>query len=146
MTVAAADEDLIVCRPWYETLLPMSEDAEGLRRAERRLQAAMLAGDVDELDRLIDDRLLATLTPSVERVTKEQDLDNHRSRRLVLTKLVEDDLALVVDGRTGVTWVLTTLEGTDAGNPFAARVLYTRTWIHDDKRGWRVLAAHITPV
>ena len=106
----------------------------------------MLAGDVDELDRLIDDRLIATLTPSVERVTKQQDLETHRSGQLVLTKLVEDDLALVVDGRTGVTWVLTTLEGMDAGSPFAARVLYTRTWIHDDERGWRVLAAHITPV
>lgn len=119
---------------------------EELERAERQLQAAMLAGDVAELDRLIDDRLIATLTPGVARVTKEQDLDNHRSGRLVLSRLVEEDLALVVDGRTGVTWVLTTLEGMDAGTPFAGRVLYTRTWVHDDDLGWRVLAAHITPV
>jgi hypothetical protein len=126
----------------------MTEDhlTAELHHAEKRLQAAMRAGDVAALDRLLDDRLIATLMPSVALVTKAQDLQAHRSRQLVLTTLVEDDLTLVVAGRTGVTRVLTTLEDTDAGAPFAANVLYTRTWIHDEDHGWRVLAAHISPV
>lgn len=118
---------------------------EDLHRAEKRLQAAMLAGDAAELDRLLDDRLIATLTPSTTRVTKAEDLAAHRSRQLVLTKLVEDDLALVVAGDTGVTWVLTSLEGTNNGESFAIRMHYLRTWHHDSEHGWRVLAAQISP-
>ena len=120
--------------------------SQELHRAEQRLQAAMLAGDVDELDRLIDDRLIATLSPTTTRVTKAEDLQAHRSRELVLTKLVVDDLALVVAGSTGVTWVLTSLEGSNRGEPFSIRMHYLRTWNHDATHGWRVLAAQITPV
>jgi hypothetical protein len=121
-------------------------ETEDLYRAERRLQAAMLAGDVDELDRLLDDRLIATLAPSTTRVTKAEDLAAHRSRHLVLTKLVEEELALVVAGDTGVTWVLTWLEGTSGGETFSTRMHYLRTWHFDDEHGWRVLAAQISPI
>ncbi|MGH3565484.1 MAG: nuclear transport factor 2 family protein [Pseudonocardia sp.] len=90
----------------------MAEHAriDELREAERRLQAAQLAGDVAALDQLLDDRLIFTYGPG-----------------------------------TGVTWFLGVLEGTLAGAPFAARLRYTRTWIHDDDRGWRVVAAHASP-
>ena len=125
----------------------MDEDRTAeLHRAEKRLQAAMLAGDVDELDRLLDDRLIATLSPSTTRVTKAEDLAAHRSRQLVLTELVEEDLALVVVGDTGVTWVLTSLEGRNGGENFTVRMHYLRTWHRDEEHGWRVLAAQITPV
>jgi ketosteroid isomerase-like protein len=126
----------------------MMDDAktQELHRAEKRLQAAMLAGDVAELDELLDDRLIATLTPSTTRVSKAENLAAHRSRQLVLTKLVQDDLALVVAGDTGVTWVLTSLEGTANGENFVTRMHYLRTWHHDVERGWRVLAAQISPV
>jgi hypothetical protein len=117
-----------------------------LRDAERRLQAAQLAGDVDGLDALLDDRLIATLMPDPVRVTKAQDLAAHRARRLVLTASAEDELAVVVAGTTGVTWVLMSLAGTVDGAAFEARMLYTRTWHHDEPHGWRVLAAHISPV
>jgi ketosteroid isomerase-like protein len=119
---------------------------QDLHRAEKRLQAAMLAGDVDELDRLLDDRLIATMSPNTTRVTKAEDLAAHRSRQLVLTSLVEDELALTVAGSTGVTWVLTSLKGTNGGEPFDLRMHYLRTWHHDATHGWRVLAAQITPV
>jgi hypothetical protein len=58
---------------------------------------------------------------------------------------MEEDLTVLVEGRTGVTWFLGALEGTFAGTPFAARLRYTRTWIHDDEHGWRVVAAHASP-
>lgn len=113
-----------------------------LRAAERRLQAAQLAGDVAALDRLLDDRLIFTLGSDGRCYTKQDDLRLHRSRRQVLTKVVEEDLVVLVDGRTGVTWFLGTLEGTFGGAPFAARLRYTRTWIHEDEHGWRLVAAH----
>ena len=91
--------------------------------AERRLQAAQLASDVVALDALLDERLVFT-GPDGALYSKK------------------DDLALV-DGRTGVTWFLGTLEGAFGGVPFAARVRCTRTWLHDDAHGWRIVAAHL---
>ncbi|MFY1636105.1 hypothetical protein ACN27F_22990 [Solwaraspora sp. WMMB335] len=40
---------------------------------------------------------------------------------------MEEDLAVLVVGGTGVTWFLGTVKGTLAGTPFLARVRYTRT-------------------
>jgi hypothetical protein len=115
-----------------------------LRDAERRLQRAQLASDVVALDRLIDDRLVFT-GPDGKHYSKQDDLHAHRSGWQSLTRVIEEDLAALVVGRTGVTWFLGTLEGAIAGEPFLARVRYTRTWIHDDDKGWRLIAAHVSP-
>ncbi|WP_431904841.1 nuclear transport factor 2 family protein [Nonomuraea sp. bgisy101] len=118
-----------------------------LYEAERHLQAAQLAGDVEELDRLLDERLIFTGPPdgSCHLRAKQLDLDNRRSRRQVMTKLVQEDLTVLVAGTTGVTCFLGTLEGTFAGTPFAMRLRYTRTWVHTDEHSWRILAAHASP-
>lgn len=118
-----------------------------LAKAEQRLQAAQLAGDVEELDRLLDERLVFTGPPDNQchPDAKQPDLHNHRSRTLVLTKLLQEDLTVLVVGNTGVTCFLGTLEGSFAGTPFAGRMSYTRTWVHTNEHGWRILAAHASP-
>ncbi|MEU5876397.1 nuclear transport factor 2 family protein [Spirillospora sp. NPDC047279] len=113
---------------------------EDLRNAERRLQAAQLAGDVEALDRLLDDRLIFTFGANVQ--TKADDLELHRTRTQVVRRLVEEDLTVLTDGRAGVTWFLGTVEGSVSGTPFTARMRYTRTWLHDDEHGWRIIAVH----
>ena len=124
----------------------MIEDLnETLRTAERRLQAAQLAGDADELDDLLDDRLIYTGGPDGARYSKHDDLEIQRTKTQRLTKVNEEDLIVLVDGHTGVTWFLGTLEGTFAGTPFTARLNFTRTWIHRPDSGWRVIAAHASP-
>jgi ketosteroid isomerase-like protein len=116
-----------------------------LRAAERRLQAAQRAGDVAALDELLDDRLIA-IGPDGGKHTKEEDLTAHRTRTSIITSLVEEDLDLLVAGDVGVTFFLGTVTGTYAGQPFGARLRYTRTWIRDARLGWRIIAAHIGPV
>jgi hypothetical protein len=115
---------------------------KALRAAERQLQRAQLTSDVAALDRLIDDRLVFT-GPDGRLYSKRDDLQVHRSGRQSMTRVDEEDLTVLVVGDTGVTWFLGTLEGTLAGEPFLARVRYTRTWINDDK-GWRLIAAHVS--
>jgi hypothetical protein len=114
---------------------------EELRGAERRLQAAQLASDVATLDQLLDERLIFT-GPDGNCYTKQDDLHVHRTGQQVLTSVREEELTVLVAGRTGVTWFLGTLQGAAAGTPFDARLRYTRTWIHDDHHGWRLVAAH----
>ncbi|MEU8071487.1 MULTISPECIES: nuclear transport factor 2 family protein [unclassified Micromonospora] len=121
-----------------------STTVEDLRTAERRLQQAQLSSDVAALDRLIDDRLVFT-GPDGRLYSKQDDLHAHRSGQQTMTRVHEEDLAALVVGGTGVTWFLGTLEGTLAGEPFLARVRYTRTWILDEDEGWRLLAAHVGP-
>ncbi|MEW9552620.1 nuclear transport factor 2 family protein [Nonomuraea sp. NPDC050783] len=116
-----------------------------LREAERRLQAAQLAGDADALDDLLDDRLIYTGGPDGARYSKQDDLEIQRSRRQKLSKVEEEDLVVLVDGHTGVTWFRGALEGTFDDVPFAARLNFTRTWIHLPGSGWRVIAAHASP-
>lgn len=115
-----------------------------LRDAELRLQAAQLAGDVEALDELLDDRLIFTF--GADTFTKADDLEVHRTKAQVMTKLEEKQLTVLVEGTTGVTWFLGVVEGTVHGSPFAATMRYTRTWAHDDSRGWRVVAAHASTV
>ena len=122
-----------------------STDTEGLRAAERRLQAAQLASDVDALDGLIDDSALFT-GPDGSVLSKQDDLQAHASGFQVMSRVDEEDLRVLVTGRTGVTWFLGTLEGTFGGERLTARMRYTRTWTHDDQAGWRVIAAHATLV
>jgi ketosteroid isomerase-like protein len=74
--------------------------------------------------------------------SKEDDLAAHRSGRQVLSRVEESELRVLVTGSTGVTWFLGTLEGSIGGEPFVARMRYTRTWAHQAGTGWRVVAAH----
>ena len=120
-------------------------DADGLLRAERQLQAAQLAGDVAALDRLLDDRLVA-IGPDGSRYTKADDLAGHRSGSSVISELVEEHVEVLMAGTTGVTFFVGTVAGTFEGQPMSARLRYTRTWVHDDESGWRILAAHIAVV
>jgi hypothetical protein len=117
-------------------------DEDELRAAERRLQAAQLAGDVDALDRLLDDRLIFT-GPAGATYSKQDDLEAQRSRQTV-TRVAEEELTVLVDGGTGVTWFLGVLEGTFDGVAFGGRLRYTRTWVRG-RDGWRLVAAHMSP-
>ncbi|MEV6008802.1 nuclear transport factor 2 family protein [Streptomyces sp. NPDC051976] len=116
----------------------------GLLAAERRLQAAQLASDVEALDLLLDDRLVFT-GPDGSLQGKGDDLEAHRSGRQRMSGVVEEDLAALVVDTTGVTWFLGTVSGTVDEQEFAARVRYTRTWVHTAAHGWRVIAAHVGP-
>jgi hypothetical protein len=116
-----------------------------LRTAERRLQQAQLHSDVADLDALIDERLIFT-GPDGRLYTKQDDLTAHRERRQVMSKVEEHDLRVIVAGRVGVTCFYGRLEGSLAGEPFAAQLRYTRTWCYRDDRGWQLLAGHASMV
>jgi len=116
----------------------------GCERPERRLQAAQLAADADTLAVLLDDRLVFT-GPEGVLYSKHDDLELQRGGGQRLTRVDEEHLDVLVDGTTGVTWFLGTLAGLFLGEPFTARVRYTRTWIHTHDHGWRLVAAHVSP-
>ena len=123
----------------------MDSSIESLRAAERRLQAAQLTADADVLDALLDDRLVFT-GPGGVLYSKADDLALQRSGQQRLTEVAEEDLQVLVDGTTGVTLFLGRLAGVFQGEPFSARLRYTRTWVYEAENGWRLLAAHVSEV
>jgi ketosteroid isomerase-like protein len=117
---------------------------EGVLAAERALQAAQLAGDADALDRLLHPDLLA-VGPDGNLADKASDLAAHRAGVFKIHELEQQDLRVVSDGRTAVTFVLVRLRGSAGDQEIAGLVRYTRTWVHGPD-GWQVLAAHIAPL
>jgi hypothetical protein len=85
-----------------------------LRAAERRLQAAQLAGDTAAVEQLLDHRVLFTSGSTGACYAKHDDRDLHPTRQQILTTVIDEGLTVLVEGRTGVTWFLGTVEGTVA--------------------------------
>jgi ketosteroid isomerase-like protein len=110
---------------------------------ERALQAAMLAGDVDELDRLLHPELLA-VGPDGELVGKAEDLAAHRSGVFKISELTEEDVRVRLAGDTALTFVVLQIRGTIGEAEVSGRMRYTRTWTRDGG-AWRVIGAHISP-
>lgn len=96
--------------------MPDSELEAELLDAERRLQAAQRAGDVAALDDLLDDHLIA-VGPDGGRYAKQDDLATHRDRTSVIDELVEEQLELLVEGGTGVTFLVARVAGRFGGSP-----------------------------
>ena len=110
---------------------------------ERRLQAAMLASDVDELDRLLHPDLLA-VGPDGTLVDKATDLESHRTGVFEIFDLHEEEIDVRVAGDVAVTFVVLRIRGAIEGSEVSGRMRYTRTWTRDGG-SWRVIAAHISP-
>ena len=120
-----------------------NSDAEVLA-AERALQDAMRASDVDALERLLHPELLA-VGPDGQLVDRAADLEAHRSGVFEIAELTEEEVRVIVAGDTAVTFVVLRIRGTIAGADASGRMRYTRTWVRD-AGAWRVIAAHISPL
>jgi ketosteroid isomerase-like protein len=111
--------------------------------AERALQAAMRASDVEALERLLHPDLLA-VGPDGGTIDRAGDLAAHRSGRFSIAELVEEQVEVRMAGDTAVTFAVLRVAGTIDGADVSGRMRYTRTWVRD-AGSWRVLAAHIAP-
>ena len=112
---------------------------------EAALRDAMLAGDVDALDRLLADDLVFTdQDGAVWR--KADDLAAHRSRALTLSEIVPDDPVVRRLGEGAVAVIVAVrIAGVAGGQGFDGTFRYTRVWAAVEGR-WRVRVAHCSAV
>jgi ketosteroid isomerase-like protein len=113
-------------------------------RAERELQAAQRASDVEALDRLLHPRLLA-VGPEGALTDKAADLAAHRDGIFEIRSLTEESVEVLVADDVAVTFVVLDIAGSIRGDDVSGLIRYTRTWKREDG-DWRVLAAHIAPL
>ena len=102
-------------------------DDQIIRRYEQSLLNAMLAHDVSQLDQLLHDDLLF-ITPDGSTITKQMDLDAHRSGAMVIERIqttvekisIIDDVAVVV--------LRMETKGSMMGTAIDGQFRYIRVW------------------
>ena len=111
---------------------------------ENQLREAMLASDVNALDRLIDDSLIF-INPDGERLTKRQDLELHQTGELNFDKLQLDDFAVEYHGPIAVVAVRAHVGAHYRGNAVKGCYRFTRVWSLENGV-CKVVAAHSSPI
>jgi ketosteroid isomerase-like protein len=118
--------------------------AAAIRAHEEALRDAMLAGDADRLDALLDDGV-TFIDPAGRRIGKAEDLLLHRSGLLAIDRLDPVDQHVAVHGDIAIVQVSVRLGGRFDGAPIAGDFAYTRVWRQSDGC-WRVIAAQATAI
>ena len=111
---------------------------------EERLEHAMRTSDVLVLDELLADDLLFTNHQGLV-VSKQEDLEVHRSGLLQLDSLRTSDRSIRELGNVAIVAVRVQLAGRHANNYFESTFRYTRVWALQGIR-WKIVAAHASAV
>ncbi len=130
----------MVCQ--YDVMNDANLDA--VVELEERLERAMRTSDIPVLDELLADNLLFTNHQGLV-VTKQEDLEVHRSGLLKLDSLVASDRSIRPLGNVAVVAVQVQLAGRYANSHFEGKFRYTRVWALQGVR-WRIVAAHASVV
>lgn len=100
---------------------------EEVIQLETRLLAAQRLSDVNELDQLLHDELVA-VAPTGQIITKEMDLNAHRAKMMVIEDAsTEIDEIRIMDD-TALTVVTMTAQGKMMGKPLNGKFKYLRVW------------------
>ncbi len=100
---------------------------EEIVEVENKLFSAQRVSDVDVLDQLLHDDLVA-VAPTGQIVTKEMDLNAHRAKTMTI-----EDASTVIDevritGDTAIAIVTMKAKGKMMGTPLAGQFRYFRVW------------------
>lgn len=107
---------------------------------EEVLRQAMLESHLEKLDRLIDESLVFTL-PTGDIITKEMDLNSHRSGIQKLAQLEPSDQKIFIHDDVAIVTVKMRMAGSYDNNPFSGVYRYTRVWKKINK-DWKIIAGH----
>lgn len=106
---------------------------EDVSEAENQLFQAQLTSNVDALDQLLYDNLIA-VAPTGQTLTKEMDLDAHRSKAMIIEEASTEIDNIRIIGDTALSIVTMTAKGKVMGAPLEGKFRYFRVWKYvDDK-------------
>ena len=112
--------------------------------AEKELLSAMKTSDVIKLDKLLHDDLLF-ITPDGQTITKQMDLDSHKSGNMVIDEITSViDLINIIED-TAVAIITIQTKGKMLNHPIEGRFKYVRAWKLFDGN-WKVIAGSCTQV
>ena len=100
--------------------------------AENKLFSAQLVSDVDILDQLLHDDLVA-VAPTGQMVTKEMDLNSHKAKTMIIEDASTEIDSIQITGDTALTIVTMTAKGKMMGTPLEGKFRYFRVWQQFDE-------------
>jgi hypothetical protein len=114
---------------------------ERIIELEERIRQAMLQSNVVELDALIASELLFT-NHLGQVISKEADLDAHRSGRFKFTQLTPSDRQIQLNDGFAIVSVLMHVLGSYEGNPVELNLRFTRVWAISTHGSLQIIAGH----
>ncbi|WP_196940632.1 nuclear transport factor 2 family protein [Sphingobacterium pedocola] len=100
---------------------------ENVIEAENKLFSAQLVSNVDILDQLLHDDLLA-VAPTGQIVTKEMDLNSHKTKTMIIEDASTEIDDIKITGDTALSIVTMTAKGKVMGAPLEGKFRYFRVW------------------
>ena len=98
-----------------------------IAEAENQLFLAQLASNVDGLDLLLYDDLVA-VAPDGQMLTKEMDLNAHRSKAMIIENASTEIDEIRIIGDTALSVTTMTAIGKVMGAPLEGKFRYFRVW------------------
>ncbi|GAA0886239.1 hypothetical protein GCM10009120_48380 [Sphingobacterium siyangense subsp. cladoniae] len=98
-----------------------------IAEAENQLFLAQLASNVDGLDLLLYDDLIA-VAPDGQMLTKEMDLNAHRSKAMIIENASTEIDEIRIIGDTALSVTTMTAKGKVMGTPLEGKFRYFRVW------------------
>lgn len=111
---------------------------------EEKIRLALLGSDIFALNNLIGDRLIFTL-PTGDRVTKEMDLEAHKSGGIKISKIENFDQEIRCYDQFAIVAVKCNLEGTFNKNSMNGTYSYTRVWAKLNEN-WKIVGGHVSNI
>lgn len=112
-----------------------------IQEAERRLRKAMLQSNTNALDELLSDDLIFT-NHLGHLMTKQDDLEAHRSGMLNIETLTPSEEGIQIKGDVAVVTVKVHISGSFGGVSSESDFRFTRIWGRSANNTWEVIAAH----
>lgn len=112
---------------------------------EEQLKQAMLKSDIKALDKLLSSELIFT-NHLGQRMTKQDDLEAHRSGMLKIEEITLSEPQLRITDDTAIVSVQAHIAGVFAGTPSESVLRFTRVWKITSNQVCQVIAAHSSSV
>jgi len=123
----------------------MRMDNKSIENCEERLRLAMLKSDVDELTDLLSEQLVFT-TFLGELMSKQQDLDAHKSGHVLMHSIEISQVLIKMLGEVALVNCLAEIDATFDNDRTKKQFRFTRLWATSETGTTQVIAGQATLV
>jgi ketosteroid isomerase-like protein len=127
------------------SLAQKHETRHEIDQLEDKWRNAVLNSDAKALDSLLADDYMA-ITPAGTLQSRDEALQNLRTRRVHVTSLTITDRKVRFYGATAVVTSLATIEATNAEGPVTGNYRYTHVYVRDARGVWKIVSVEASHV
>lgn len=120
-------------------------EKEQIEQLEGQWTQAMLDDDVTAMDKLLAEDYLG-VTANGDLVTKTQQLDRMRNRKLTVTQLDNTDIKVKLIGQIAIVTSLAQVDAESEGKPISGRYRYQRVYQRLPNGSWKITSFAATRV